>query len=469
MKLISTTIKNDNPKIEPFSIDSIFPSSGVLQDVIIVSAFTDAAFLKKIKNIFSRKQDQRTKNARTRRFAIYLDSAASKYFNQPSVKEMLDRLNSLIQNQFNPENSGVFLVQKGALFHSKFMMCKSANKYKIVLGSANMTSKAFSKNEELAISMEWNIKSNSPNENSLWNKLLTYTEKLGSPKDLVLPKDFSKLKTNDVRNRLLNGSLYCLTMEQNPFSYSLNLDNDYLSLLDSEQKKNNDFLLDLKSSNSITLESLINKGINGKIFSSIPSYFIHENRENQTWKYYAIETCYGFWVPTSYQESVEKSIRNRSIVKKEKLSDLKCFIAENSNSIKNLFVVFISKIRDDRRIKRASGEVLKSWKFDADNINIRKEAENWISNMQSKLSNDKYMDRLCRGVSYVNVPDVWGDDPIASQDFEDSVYESISYYLSSKSKIMKKICQEVKKRMESLKTTKTNILKTFGNCDFILK
>ena len=68
------------------------------------------------------------------------------------------------------------------------------------------------------------------------------------------------------------------------------------------------------------------------------------------------------------------------------------------------------------------------WKYS--NENVAKEAwGNWIENINNKIENDKYYDRLVSGVTSVPSPDVW-NDPVASEEFEESSCESLLYYWS---------------------------------------
>lgn len=417
------------------SYESIF-AEGKLQDLVIVSAFTDIDFIKKAKNKFKKGKDQRSYG----HFAIYLDASASRYYSSDDVKKKLDDLAKSIKSQFD-EKSGIYLVNCSALFHSKVIISESASQKKITLGSINFTNRAFEQNEELALSFRWNCKGEKekhPNEVALKNNLEKYISSLQCDK---VPIKKKQIETLSVRSQLLKGSLYYELKEQNSFRFSLNLPDSYLKYRNKKRENDDTFPLAIKTSNAITLEYLLE---NLKI--KLP--FFEDNSLRKKWKSYAIETCFGFWVPLGYRHCVENDIKKVMTDKLRKMKDLFYNVSEHKNEILNVFVEKLNIIKSDwKTFIEHSGKYDETWRLQ-ENDDVLGLGKEWLKSVLTRINPEekKYEDfrtRLCKGVDETKVPDVWSDDPASAEDFEKSLCDSIKYYLSTKNKQMKKICSAV--------------------------
>ena len=439
MALLSTQrcIKDGAKKsgTQKLSYESIF-AEGKLQDLVIVSAFTDIDFIKKAKRRFIRSLDKRSYG----RFAVYLDASASRYYSSDDVKKKLDDLAKSIKSQFN-EKSGIYLVNCSALFHSKVIISESASENKITLGSINFTNRAFEQNEEIALSFCWKSKDEKEkrrNEVALKNNLEKYISSLKAEK---IPIKKKQIEMPSVRSQLLKGSLYYELKEQNSFRFSLNLPDSYLKYRNKRRDNDDTFPLAIKTSNAITLEYLLET-------LKIKLPFFEENSLRKKWKSYAIETCFGFWVPLGYRQCVDNDIKKVMTEKLRKMKDLFDKVSEQKNEILNVFVEKLNIIKADWKffIER-SGKYDETWRLQR-NDDVRGLGKEWLESVLTRINPEekKYEDfriRLCKGVDETKVPDVWSDDPASAEDFEKSLCDSIKYYLSTKNKQMKKICSAV--------------------------
>lgn len=439
MALLSTQrcIKNGTKRCgtQQLSFDSIF-AEGKLQDLVIVSAFTDIDFIKKAKRRFIRNLDKRSYG----RFAVYLDASASRYYSSDDVKKKLDDLAKNINNQFN-EKSGIYLVNCSALFHSKVIISESASEKKITLGSINFTNRAFEQNEEIALSFCWKSKDEKEkrrNEVALKNNLEKYISSLKIEK---IPIKKQQSEAPSVRSQLLKGSLYYELKEQNSFRFSLNLPDSYLKYRNKKRENDDAFPLAIKTSNAITLEYLLES-------LKIKLPFFEDNSLRKKWKSYAIETCFGFWVPLGYRPCVEKDIKKVMTDKLRKMRDLFYEVRKHKNEILNVFVEKLNIIKSDwKTFIEHSGKYDETWRLH-ENDDVLSLGKDWLESVLTRINPEekKYEDfrtRLCKGVGETKVPDVWSDDPASAEDFEKSLCDSIKYYLSTKNKQMKKICSAV--------------------------
>lgn len=437
-KDIEKNVKNCGTGKLNFS--SIF-AEGKLQNLTIVSAFTDIEFIKKAKRRFKRNQDGRGKKGCSGQFSIYLDASASRYFSSPDIKKSLDSIAKDIENSFN-ENSGIFLVNCAALFHSKFIISESTTHKKITLGSINFTNRAFEQNEEIALSFYWKKKEGSHrNEEDLKNNLEKYVSSLKCEK---IPSNKQTNETFSVRSQLIKGFLYYELKEQNPLRFPLGLPDDYLKHLNKKRNNGNDIPLDVKTSNAITLEGLLDE------LEIKTSFFDDEKTTRRNWRSYAMETCFGYWVPYGYKDAVEKDLSTVKKTKEKKLEELFNDVSNQKKYILNRFSDKLTWIINNRKeYRRENQRESKEWLLDncTSTFNI---GEKWLNGILERINKEtkKYKDfreRLCKGVDSTHVPDVWNDDFVSAEDFEKSLIESIRYYLSTKNKQMKKVCYTIDK------------------------
>ena len=413
--------------------------------LLIASAFTDVDYINKV---ISELRDREYADNEGH-LAIYLDANASHYFSDEKIKKSLDKCARRIKDERNhfDENSGIFLVSCGALFHSKFFISESRTVCRVVLGSVNFTKKAFEKNEEIALVFDANTEGNAK-ANKLIDSLKEYVESLKSWK-IGTPIE-KNVKKQSVRDLFLRGRLYRDAKEQDPLRISLNLPDEYLELLEARKKQNakqnaTDDIFDYLESKTLNSLPLVTIILRAKL--ELPDFFSNGKKKRSSWKNYCIESCFGYWTPEEYIGEIEESLNSISDNKEKKIKDLLGFVEEHNDALRKSFVDFIKKIQSDRR-NIDSG----TWAWDS--LNKDEEIEGkwnvWWEKVSAKLRDEKYEEfrkRLCRGVTYSCVPDLW-DDPVSTEEFEHSVCESIRYYLSLKDRISKKICNKIKELLE---------------------
>lgn len=471
MEFLSTKKCRNNLGIGKLDRSSIF-AQGRLRSLIIVSAYTDVSFIKSIKNSYIRHCDKRLTNADTKHLEIYLDESASKYHTCIEIKNELDRLSKDIKNNFD-DDSGVFLVKCGALFHSKMVISESNTHNKIVVGSINLTQKAFVSNEEIALACEWQKDDKtkiSVEYGRVKESVNNYLKKIRYT-SAVVPIEVTSDKSSSLRNVLLRGKLFQEYKEQESFTFDMAFPKEYRNYLNENTTPVFDFL-GSDTSGCISLSALIKKA---KLKN--PDFFNKDGEAERTsWKQYSVETCYGYWVPHDYLPLVKSCVERRKISKEGKLKTLLQFLNDNDEPLKMEFISIFGKIRENR--KSLSSEYLGQWKFSQYNDeSLTKEWNAWMIKIKMRIdfTNEKYrsyIERLCKGCSDVQVPDVWSDDPVSSEEFEQSLYDSLCYQFSVKNKSQRKICTALKQMDKFKKKTdifvypKKEVLESFRKCDF---
>lgn len=446
MQLFSTQNPDEGnaSKILKLKYDSIFDLgyNNLVKSLLIASAFTDVDFINEV--ITKLTQSQYTNNPTL--LKIYLDKNASRFNTSEEVKNKLVKCARRIKDSRNffTKDSGIYLVSCGALFHSKFIISKSNTKSKVFLGSINFTRKAFEKNEEIAISFETKTKPKSSNDA---DRLIGYLERYVGNLP-VIEKVENSLSSSyhksfaSLQEMFLNGSLYRVIKEQDPFRIQLNLPKEYLEDLKKRKKTDvdeNDPSWDLEGdmANSLSLVKIIKKA------NLQEPVFFNKSKDvgRNTWKYFSIECSLGYWVPHAYKNYVQQSF-SFAKEKKQKLNILADFISKHAEELKKVFISRIQNMQND--IKTTQWKQDWTWS-DYYNDQIADEWDKWMNRLMEKLTSDKYeqfREKLCCGVSPFCVPDLW-DDPVSSEEFEQSVSDSIRYFISSKDRVLQKLCSGV--------------------------
>ena len=402
MELISLQSQNRTP-----SLEELFSVQGAVREVIVISAYTDIPSIKQVIGFLSDSADARTKPS----LRIYIDKASSKYFSDGKIRHQLLEQQGVIKNRFS-DDSGIFLVQFGKLFHSKIYLIE-ANKYgKIIIGSMNFTQKAVNENEEILLIDNYKLDSRSiGNKLSKWVKE-EYLDLLNSKSELI---DYNN-KVNYpscMRQLLLNGRIYYELKEQSPFRFKLNLPEQVI-----KQQAEIDPLLESSVIDTISIVSLITNPTNG-LNIKLPN----PGTTRAYWKRYCVETCYGYWNPDSLRDDLDSAIKKRVKQRKPYYDKLISIIKERKIDIETLFVALCRRIQDYLDRQGISG-----WEYsDLDKAN---EAWNkWLDTLLLKVQNNTFLNRLISGISSVPSPDVWSD-PISSDEFENTFLDSIIYYWS---------------------------------------
>ncbi len=401
MEIKSTlTLKN-------FTQDDIFPIEGKVNSMQIVSAYTDPDLIIKTLRYILKNGNQ----IDTPHFSIYLDYYSSRITTSDQIREQMLEVSELIRKKCD-EESGVYLVKGGALFHSKFIISKSRNSMRLLLGSINFTSKGFNNNEEIAIVGDCDYNGQSY-INKLIDQLKAYLDKLDCTQ---LKKSLKINKPLNLRQVLLSGSMYYELKEADPLRFKLCLPEEI-----REVEVNLDPMLDANLTDSISLVTLITSPVgHGGLGLNVDT----DQKRNQKshWKRWCAETCYGYWNPVEFRDNLENVLQKRKNERKPYYNNLFKIIRTKDTELQNSFMKFRGRI----------AEKVPLWKY-ADRSAALISWKKWYKNMLCKLDNESFTDRLITGIENAPTPDVWSD-PTTAQELEDSFCESILYQWNKENK-----------------------------------
>lgn len=386
----------ENRKSFEKELRKLFHTEGVIKEITIISAYFDLKTLDWIHRF--------SKENKNIKIQIFIDKYSSKIFSNKEIYDNLIQVSKEID---------IFLVKSSKLFHSKLYYIKSNKKIKVAIGSLNFTYNAFQKNEEIL-----NVYIEDTNKKSIYIKnikkyITSLTDKSKSEK--VTSKIENNYTNNDLRSLLLDGFIYYESKEQKSFSFTLKLP-DALKQIGTDI----DPTLEANIVDSLTLERLVIESPNLKEIT-----FPQKDNSQSRWKDYCIETCYGYWSPSYFNENLDKVLKDREKKRKPYFDKIKILLMDNEIELEKAFLKVCRKIR--KNLKDNSD-------WDYSNIKTAKKAwKSWRDTLLKKLNNENFYNRLILGVSKVSPPDVWNDD-IASEEFENSFLDSIIYRWSKEAK-----------------------------------
>ena len=397
MELISLRQKNYA------SLEELFNVTWKIRKFIAVSAYTD---IKSIRDLFKLCKSQRL-NSGNVTVQIFIDRSAKR-----NPQELL-KIHQAMQREFDSQ-SGIFLVAKGSLFHSKYYLIEGDMYGKYFLGSMNLTKNGYSSNEEiLLVDNKYTIKSKSASA-QLAKELIDYANFI-KEESVGMEECFIPQQIYSLRELLLDGKLYYRSAETNPLSFELELPKEAREIQSTVPQ------LSAMINNSIYIKKLAD-GAGGIGSDQEPK----ETTYNR-WKSYCIETCYGYWSPNVFSEKV-KSMND--IASKNKAS----FYSELKDCILKQRPVLDKEFRElwERLVEfLGQNNQLENWKYKEFSV-AEKAWSSWYKNVEQKVSNEQYFKRLVCTIQSVPVPDVW-NNPEDSEEFEDSFCNSLSYAINKRS------------------------------------
>ena len=213
----------------------------------------------------------------------------------------------------------------------------------------------------------------------------------------------------------LDGRLYYERKEQDPFRFDLKLPKS-MKLSTSNLS---DFL-ESTTSNSIDISKLVVHQLKVTLPESTQGH--------SKWKKFCVDTCYGYWSPTAYLESKDgedclteqlcKKKGNRSTYYKQLFQ----YVKSHGDAVFSALNNIVNDIGENAKKEEGYGDI-ETWVF-LEEGKLKATWQDWLANLNMKMGNERFRDRLNSGVSSVTVPDIW-EDAESTREFENSFFESV--------------------------------------------
>lgn len=419
MKLHSTQVAREAVETwgNRLTFENLFPESGRLKEVTVISAYTDLAMLWRVCEESVNRSDGRSRV----RIRLFLDRLASTYETSAGVAKEINKLDKFLKKKTSAE-SGIWLVKIGALFHSKAVVLESNTRIKFMLGSLNMTEKAFSKNEELVLLGEASSKSLARDcQIARWISV-EYADAL-KDKSFQVPYKPVSGGHSTLQGLMLSGLMFHEVRESDPFRFDFGLPSDFRRINQSVHP-----LMEGELKDSISIESIvIGEKNNDGLEIKLPE--IDKDGGRDSWKKFCLDTCYGYWCPSLLREDTLKTIESKKRARKPKFignetrEGLFETVKNRRNEITGCFQIILKGL--DKRI-------LENDKISAPDWNVKEVTgrwDSWYDRLLLKLENREICKRIVLGVSEAPVPNVWSD-PLTSRKFEESFIDSLQFQFS---------------------------------------
>ena len=330
-----------------FHKQDIFPE-GLVTEMYVVSAYTDVKAIEWLVGELKtpNRCDQRNRIV----LKVYLDERYSRFDDQ-NMRKYLLKIDKLIQSAtkangnslFSPD-SGIFLVKKGSLFHSKLIITKTNQHQRIIIGSLNFTNNALNSNEELVCIRD--------DDNTFYNQSCNYINSLNS---LGEQENYNVQGGNERPNIYVHKVSKSLTISHEK---PATLD-DYLSsgyLVHPAKKRQLPLYFNLKLPKDVVERELENvensdlfsgKGVKQSISILLMMKKIAEQKhlkldvatvkgnDSGKWKSLCIDTPLGMWCPGEKIEELNKKIASVEAIRNHTIVQNKNFLFINRHNSQN--------------------------------------------------------------------------------------------------------------------------------------
>lgn len=409
-----------------FQREDLFPE-GLVTEMYVVSAYTDVDV---IKWLVGELQKTECGSSRSRIILkIFLDERYSR-FDDDNMRTFLLKINKTIKlattqngRLLFDNKSGIYLVRRGALFHSKLIVTRTTKATRVIIGSLNFTKNAFKSNEELVYVCDDTI---------LFNKARKYISLLegffDEPKTSELKGNIRISKVSDnltfescenetLDEYILDGFLVHPARKRSfPEYFKLNLPKDIIES-SLEELEHKDLIEGKGLKGSISVLKMLQK-----MEKSLISLKNAQKEGKGKWTSLCIDTPLGLWCPKDKIEELKSKVNGA-----EDLKNYHTFIfdklVEKREKLKEMFKSVISEISGViKSVQEKNGKEIK-WDYFDEQIALD-DWDDWFSDLLGRKEDAAWFDRLNSIVSISKMPAIF-DDPVSGRAFKKAFIESL--------------------------------------------
>ncbi len=446
-----------------FQREDLFPE-GLVTEMYVVSAYTD---IDVIKWLVGELQKTECGSSRSRIILkIFLDERYSR-FDDENMRTFLLRINNTIKSATTQngrllfdEESGIYLVRRGSLFHSKLIVTRTTKATRVIIGSLNFTKNAFKSNEELVYACDDAI---------LFNKARKYISLL---EEIFDEPQKSELKGNvrisKVSDNLTFESCIIETLDEYilggflvhparkrafPEYFKLNLPKDIIES-SLEKLEHKDLIEGKGLKGSISVLKMLQK-----IDKSLINLKKAQKEGKGKWTSLCIDTPLGLWCPKEKIDELKSKVNGAEELKNYHTLIFKK-LSEKKEELEKMFLSVISEISGVIRIVQEKNGKEINWVYFDEQAALNDWKE-WLSDLLDKKEDAAWFDRLNSIVSISKMPAIF-DDPVSGRVFKKAFIESlkseidISYGSSIADEIYKNNKKIIDDECESLGVKRLN-------------
>jgi hypothetical protein len=302
----------------------------------------------------------------------------------------------------------VRLAFEPGLFHTKLLLIRQPRKLTAFVGSANATMAAMSLNEEILLE----VSGEGPIE--------SYADRIWAS-STPLAELSERLTAKTLIAFFRTGSLYfkptdSLQITINPFTELLS------SLSDKERKRLGTVRLPHSDQETGVGAFNLRRAVG---FSDARRDAEDRERSKASVKPYAVETCFGYWVPRAVDAVLQETVHKARTSKHRRLVELRDALeATGSKTLVARYAEYVSAVG---RLLDNSGVSVRAYLEGARNDPFDKsQFVALLDRALTRLRNDDHLDRLCSPFVCSAMPELW-NDPVAYSDFGNSFFGYLEY------------------------------------------
>lgn len=415
MKLYSTWYYDENEeKVRSLSIDAVTPQLKKAESVQIVSAYYGLAFLKKF---FGKVNKTKRKKCIVK--LIFNGLSGQRLYEQ--IKDLKSLKKSLLRSGFSQID--IFLNKETSLLHTKLYYIKNDSGSIWYAGSANASMSAFERNEEILLESKSNI-----------NNIKRYLSYIIDDSIHIEDIDVTDIAESNLIGFFRTGSIYFKPTNQISFTFS------ELKLTEEIEEKISTLSERPRNTNPGKAWGAYNLKLAIGLDSNESQ---EENKDDEknvklSLKPWAIETCYGYWVPNKYRKYVNEKIDLKSAHNESKYLKI-------LQSIKNIGNETI--IDDYQQYIEDAKTILKSnnINFEINMNDLIEKFRKFLDRIIKKIDDPKKLERLCKPLISTGMPEIW-EDNLSFDEFSESYFEYISSCLNEER--LPTIIRSIKNKIE---------------------
>ncbi|MEA3436593.1 MAG: phospholipase D family protein [Thermodesulfobacteriota bacterium] len=382
----------DEDKTESLSQDIITREMKRAEIITIISAYYSVSFLE---SIF------RKVNKTKRKKCI-----VNLVFNGFSGQRLYDQLNELKNlksklSELGFSNISIFLNRETTLFHTKLYFIKNDQGSLWFSGSANASTAAFERNEEILFKTRSKI-----------NNIKQYISEVIDDSTSIEDMEPDEAVESNIIGFFRTGSIYFKPNNQLSFTFS------EFKLPESVE----DRISNIEERPRNTNPGKAWGAYNLKLSLGLKSDEENEKTSQVSLKPWSIETCYGYWVPNKYRSIVNDNVNKKSKSVREKLVEILNLM--NNRGVESL-------LDDYRDYLDDAGRILEENEIDCqiEKTELISKYQKFIERIILKLSDSERLNKLCMPLVSTGMPEIW-EDNLAYDDFSESFYEYIASCLT---------------------------------------
>ena len=145
---------------------------------------------------------------------------------------------------------------------------------------------------------------------------------------------------------------------------------------------------------------------------------------------YAVETCYGYWVPEKFVDEVDSMLERASEHKRSELERLHCWLCEHRDYVVNAYKKYLNAAQDWLDSQDVDYPESNWQRIFDDTQRVEREIDVLTDKLSDQNHNHDQLKRLCQAFVSAEMPEFW-EDVIARRAFESSFFESLAASSSS--------------------------------------